>query len=298
MKIMKKKTLLSAARSAVLAGLAGSLLSGQKIETVSPDANRIVHLVTALHHLTVIEVGEPVAMAAAGSNAFKIERKDDKVFVQPQEENASTNLFIWTASHRRYTYELETSPTVAQAQFALDYVPPEPVSQPPVAAAQPQPVSLDDLLLKGTPVRFTGVQKSQPFPGRVEVRIHDLYKDKEKGELLIRYSIRNRSKAAYQPGTPAIAWLQPPTLPYSLWNCRDSQIDGKLVRAFPPKENGTHLTATDVRSPEPTVDPGQTSFGVLKVAFPELANNDPTPRVVRFLFPSDDDGQVMAMLVL
>ena len=64
------KKIVSAARSAVLAGLAGSLLSGQKIETAAPDANRIVHLVTALHHLTVIEVGEPVAMAAAGSNAF------------------------------------------------------------------------------------------------------------------------------------------------------------------------------------------------------------------------------------
>src|ERR1035441_518529 len=45
----------------------------QKIETETSDRTRIVHLKTALNHLTVIEVGEPVVQVAAGSPAFKVE---------------------------------------------------------------------------------------------------------------------------------------------------------------------------------------------------------------------------------
>jgi Conjugal transfer protein len=146
--------------------ITSSLLFGQRIETLSPDSTRIVHIETALNHLTVIEVGEPVVMAAAGSKAFTVERKDDKVFVQPQEENATTNLFIWTASHRRYTYELETSPIVGQAEFALDYARPVSPNKPVVVTTQPRSTLIEELLLKGTPVRFIGLKKPQLLSGR------------------------------------------------------------------------------------------------------------------------------------
>ena len=69
----------------------------QKIETETSDRTRIVHLKTALNHLTVIEVGEPVVQVAAGSPSFKVEWRENKVFVQPTEADAATNLFIWTA---------------------------------------------------------------------------------------------------------------------------------------------------------------------------------------------------------
>jgi len=57
----------------------------QKIETESSDRTRIVHLKTALNHLTVIEVAEPVVEVAAGSPTFKVEWRENKVFVQPTE---------------------------------------------------------------------------------------------------------------------------------------------------------------------------------------------------------------------
>ena len=78
----------------------------QKIGTENSDRTRIVHLKTALNHLTVIEVGDPVIEVAAGSPSFKVEWRENKVFVQPTEADAATNLFIWTASER-LNYELE-----------------------------------------------------------------------------------------------------------------------------------------------------------------------------------------------
>ena len=39
----------------------------QKVETTQPVRGRIIRVETALNHLTVIEVGEPVTMVAEGS---------------------------------------------------------------------------------------------------------------------------------------------------------------------------------------------------------------------------------------
>ena len=91
----------------------------QKIGTETSDRTRIVHLKTALNHLTVIEVGEPVLEVAAGSPSFKVEWRENKVFVQPMEADTATNLFIWTAS-QRLNYELEPAGAVASMDFAVD----------------------------------------------------------------------------------------------------------------------------------------------------------------------------------
>src|SRR5215472_12046379 len=105
-------------------------LAGQKIERESSDRSQIIHLKTALNHLTVIELGEPVTQVATGSQSFKVEWRENKVFVQPTED-ASTNLFIWTASGR-LNYELEPAGDVAGMDFAVDQIP----------LAQPKPVSV------------------------------------------------------------------------------------------------------------------------------------------------------------
>src|SRR5580698_2099165 len=97
-------------------------LAGQKIERESSDRSEVIHLKTALNHLTVIELREPVTQVATGSQSFKVEWRENKVFVQPMEADASTNLFIWTASER-LNYELEPAGAVASMDFAVDQIP-------------------------------------------------------------------------------------------------------------------------------------------------------------------------------
>src|SRR5262245_9934915 len=101
----------------------------QRIETESPDRARVTRVETAMNHLTVIELAEPVTLAAAGSPLFKIERRENKVFIQPLEEGASTNLFVWTGSSR-WSYELVPAASLATMHFAIDQkVAPSPQSQ-------------------------------------------------------------------------------------------------------------------------------------------------------------------------
>src|SRR5437867_7995254 len=110
----------------------------QRIETQYPDRAKVTRVETAMNHLTVIELAEPVTLAAAGSPSFKIERRDNKVFIQPLEEGVSTNLFIWTGS-ARWNYELVPAASVETMHFAVDQQTasssqthePEPVASPP-----------------------------------------------------------------------------------------------------------------------------------------------------------------------
>jgi hypothetical protein len=173
----------------------------QRIQTDTSDRSRIVHLKTALNHLTVIEVTEPVVQVAAGSPSFKIEWRDNKVFVQPTEADATTNLFIWTAN-QRLNYELEPAGTVTDMDFAVDQTPfhPEPVK--PAHAKVPAPFSTPPLLLAGKPVR---VLASKPRGKPVEVWISDVYE--RDGRLLVRYAVRNHSSDAYVVNRPAVYQL-------------------------------------------------------------------------------------------
>src|SRR5579862_6942013 len=95
----------------------------------TPSPNAVVHVATALNHLTVLEFHEPVTMAAAGSSDFQIEREANKVFVKPIKSGAATDLFVWTAS-RRFAYELEITQEVKDMNFAID-------SAQPVLPAKP-----------------------------------------------------------------------------------------------------------------------------------------------------------------
>ncbi|HKS72291.1 MAG TPA: hypothetical protein VJQ82_03785, partial [Terriglobales bacterium] len=112
-------------RVALILVLLASVLSpalAQRIETETSGRNRIVHLKTALNHLTVIEVAEPVVQVAAGSASFRVEWRENKVFVQPTDPDAATNLFIWTAN-QRLNYELEPANSVREMDFAVDETP-------------------------------------------------------------------------------------------------------------------------------------------------------------------------------
>src|ERR1700727_1275707 len=119
-----------------------------------PNPNAVVHVATALNHLTVLEFHEPVTMAAAGSSDFQIEREANKVFVKPIKSGAATDLFVWTAS-RRFAYELEITQEVRDMNFAIDsaqpVLPAKPIAE--IDADSVADVVLTRALLGAEPIR-------------------------------------------------------------------------------------------------------------------------------------------------
>ena len=177
-------------------------LPAQKIDTETASRERVVRVQTAMNHLTVIEVAEPVATVAVGSpQAFKVERRENKVFIQPLQENVATNLFIWTAS-TRLNYELVPAVSDAgQMDFAIDYRQPQPQAQ--VALPKPAPVAVvstvpTEMLLNSTPVRLVG--GAAAAKADLGVVIRDIYRRQD--EVFVRFSIENRSSQTLRAGPP------------------------------------------------------------------------------------------------
>jgi hypothetical protein len=258
-------------------------LVGQKIERETSDRSQIVHLKTALNHLTVIELQEPVVQVATGSQSFKVEWRENKVFAQPTEPDASTNLFIWTAS-KRLNYELEPAGSVAQMDFAVDQV--LPVQPKPTSVAPPQPSSTE-ILLAGAPVRL---QSAKPSRKPVEVLIRDLYE--RDGRLLVRYAVRNHGAHPYDVTTPQVYELPGVRYPQSLYSLVDSQLGDQEAARLDIKEQSP-IPVLEGRMQSSHLEPGQQCLGFVALSMPRAKE----PMVLRFQFANDDRQQVAAFLV-
>ena len=273
--------------------------TAQKIGTEASDRTRIVHLKTALNHLTVIEVGEPVVEVAAGSPSFKVEWRENKVFVQPTEADAATNLFIWTAT-QRLNYELEPAGPVTAMDFAVDQAAahnPEP-AKPANTSSQMVSPSVTDLLLAEKPVRIMPSKKNASKA--VEVWISDLYE--KDGRLLIRYAVCNHGAQPYNIDTPQVYQLDGVRSPQSLYAFVNSQLGDEQVSKLKVKQE-TPVKVLDGHMQSEQIAPGEQVVGV--VALQMAASQSPTVLRLDFLSlnPSGDDphegrqAQVAAFLV-
>jgi len=263
----------------------------QRIETSQPERGKITRIVTALNHLTVIEVAEPVTMVAAGSPSFKIERRDNKVFIQPLEEGQSTNLFIWTPT-TRYAYELEPAGAISSMHFAVDHslATAEPLANPPdTAAASDATSAITRALVASLPVKH---ETSPAIKDRVTVIVKDILKLDDR--LLIRYSVRNQGTEAYELVTPQVTLMADARSRRSLIPLSLTQLDQREAdRIQSASETPVPVVHSDVQSN--SLKPGEEAVGVIGIT-PPPEKDDPT--VLRLRFPPDPKGKVTAILVL
>lgn len=274
-------------------------LPAQKIDTETPARDRVLRVQTALNHLTVIEVAEPVTTVAVGSpEAFKVERRENKVFIQPLQEGAATNLFIWTAT-TRFNYELVPAITDAgQMDFAIDYPPPKreaDLRSAPAPKPAPQSIVPEDMLLHSAPVKLMGFPRSkQP---QVDITIRDVYRTENR--VFIRYAIENRSKTPYQPSTPFVVSLKSPRCDRSLVSLANSQLGDEFLTHL--RSDGTVGTPVlHAETPSQAILPGANGIGVIAIQLPPASDSksNSTPTVLRMVFPGDGPRQVTATLVL
>ncbi|MBV9483578.1 MAG: hypothetical protein JO249_22925 [Acidobacteria bacterium] len=251
-----------------------SVALGQKIETKKTDRKQIIRLKTALGHLTVIELGEPVLEVASGSPSYRVQWRENKVFIQPTETEARTNLFIWTPNER-LNYELEPASSVGDMDFAIDQnlVDPDPVVS---SGTQPKaaPPSISDVLLEVRPVRMQSPHGALP----VEVRISDVYE--KDGQLLVRYTVFNGSTDPYSLRSPQVFHLDRVRASQSLYSLTNSQLSEELASKL-KVEHRTPVRVLYQQLPLLTVLPGASATGIIALA---LASSS-QPTVLSFQFP-------------
>ncbi len=277
----------------LLVSLAAALAAyGQKIEIQKLDRTRITRVETAMNHLTVIEVGEPVEQVAAGSASYKVEWRGNKVFVQPLEPDAQTNLFIWTRSGARLNYELAPAGAVERMHFAIDQEPVVPAAAAPLRPDPPAAVEKSaipgEMLYKSVPVQFAGAPSSKP---RVAIEVRDFYE--KDGKVYLRYAIRNNSQSAYEPGDPTVYRLQAARAPVSLVALRRTQLGDKFASNVAAKSK-QELKVVHSEIEAEVVKPGGETVGFLAFERPQSAG----VTVLRLMFAPGGNQEVTAVLVL
>jgi len=231
-------------------------------QTGTPSPNAVVHVATALNHLTVLEFHEPVTMAAAGSSDFQIEREANKVFVKPIKSGAATDLFVWTAS-RRFAYELEITQEVKDMNFAIDTAQPAPAPAPkPVVETdtdQFADVVLTRALMGAEEIKQTSARKAK---GQVSVRVEQVFRTRS--TVYIHYTIENNSGLFYRVNPPEAYQLKADDPPISLTSLTHTQLD----RATLEELGDTHALALPVAHAEAEAEdlhPGETTQGVVPI---------------------------------
>lgn len=272
--------------------------SPQRVQTEHPDRSKVIRVETALNHLTVIELADTVTLAAAGSPLFKIERRENKVFIQPLEEGVTTNLFVWTASGR-WNYELVPAASVETMHFAID----QDVAPPPGQSSNTVTPPINDspdfgiyqsvaqeMLLLSKPIRSVGVKFGRP--NAVKAFVTDVYRKKD--QLFIRYVIDNRSDRSYGNGQPEVFALESPRSQTSLYAIRYSQVGSDIERTI-RSEHQTRMATLDCDVPSGAIPPGEAATGILSV---QMASSSPEPTVLRLRFPSNGNMPIWLTLVL
>src|SRR5258708_7352213 len=242
----------------------------------SPSPNVVVHVATALNHLTVLEFHEPVTMAAAGSSDFQIERESNKVFVKPIKSGAATDLFVWTAS-RRFAYELEITQEVKNMNFAIESAQPAPAPAPK-HVGDTETDQLADVVLTRALVGAEEIKHTRARAARkqVSVRVEQVFRTRS--TVYIHYTIENNSNRFYRVNTPGAYQLQTDDSPTSLAGLVHTQLD----RAMLERLGGTQKLALPVAHAEAEADdlhPGESTQGVVSIR-----QDLKSPAVVQLVF--------------
>jgi Conjugal transfer protein len=251
----------------------------------TPSPNAVVHVATALNHLTVLEFHEPVTMAAAGSSDFQIEREANKVFIKPVKSGAATDLFVWTAS-RRFAYELEITQEVKDMNFAIDSAQPAPPPPKPVVdndADQFADLVLTRALLGAEEIKQRNPRKAK---GRVSVRVEQVFRTRS--TVYVHYTIENNSGLFYRMSAPQAYELKIDDSPISLASIAHTQLDRTMLEEF----GDTHAMALPVANAKVEAEglhPAETTQGVVSIR-----HDLKSPAIVQLVF---SDG-VKATFVL
>jgi len=138
----------------------------------------VIRVETAPGHLSIIELAEPVIEVAQEARRTRSNGAAIRYYVQPLDPEATTNLFIWTASGR-LSYELVPAPSVQEMHFAIDQnpaplssvaIPEKPAEDP--RAAQEAKLRLGDAVRQHTGASGRGTKNH----ARVEVILKDIYR--------------------------------------------------------------------------------------------------------------------------
>jgi hypothetical protein len=274
----------------LLAAIAAAALSADAQTT---NFSQVQHIQTALNHLTVIDVGEPVVdLAVADPDAFEIERHDDKVFLKPLRVGVATNLFIWTTD-RQLSYEIDPAGELAKMNVVVRDVP-QPIAHG--AAAEPSDQEIKKIATLVLTQALMGTEEIS-LEGKslqtnsIHVELTQVFRSKS--ELYIRYTIVNQTKEPFRITTPDVFQPAPTQTPISMLSLRNHQLSAQTFASFKAKQ-GSAVPVIGSEARDKDLAPGERTTGVISI---HGSQTDP-PQIYQLRFGSTTAGAITAAAVI
>lgn len=288
---MKKTTQL-----AILALGTASVVHAQTIVHQTLNPNTVTHIQTALNHISLIELPEPVLRVASGSDDFKIEFHGNTVALRPAKQGEATNLFVWT-EHTKSSYELLPPGEVKNAAFIIDQTT---GALPGVKSGEVEKkitkaeiehasdVMVAATMLETLPINSSGVKDAHD---RINVRITEVVHEHD--GLYVRYTVSNESKHPYRVDTPVVSRFTPTVeAGAALTSLQRTQLAPAKVATL----GGGNTDTQPVRDSEIVnrdLTPGQSVSGVVCIG-----QTDGATHLYRLIFGNDETRPVDAAVVL
>lgn len=248
-----------------------------------------VHLATAMDHITVLEFGEQVIQAAVGSSSFNVEWRANKVLIKPMKQDASTDLFVWTAS-RRFAYELDPPGEARNMNYAVDNL--TPVNKAvATTSTDAQMAEIADMVLMRTLLGAERIDSStiKDHRGSVIVRVENVFQSAN--GLYVRYSITNMTAQPYHVQKPGVTQLTAVRSGVSLLGLEKTQLDADMLHSI-HSANRNSLTVTSSQMTKDELGPGETTRGVIV-----LRQQFTPPTVLELAFTDAGDRHVAATFI-
>ena len=153
------RILLSAAMFLMSIGVSvGDTNIATHIATEVIQPGKVTRVATALNHITIIELPEPVVSYSIGSDSIRVEYHDNRVLIKPTKPNVSTNLFVWTATSHS-VYEILPAGDPTAMSYVLDRV--FPVQPPPPEPSREEVEKQTDIMYSSALANFRPIRSGK-----------------------------------------------------------------------------------------------------------------------------------------
>lgn len=273
-----------------LASIALFALTAKAQNITFADVN---HIHTALNHLTVVDLGEPIQfIAVADPDSFQIERAGDKVLLLPVKDGASTNLVLWTAS-RQLSYELDAPGDVAKMNVLVRNLP----ASVRAASEAPSEKERQQIATLATAQAVLGVQDivaDQPSKSPSNSVTVSVIRVLHTGDgTYLQFQVVNHSATPFRITGPAVTQLTPTQTPISLLALRNHQLTSHMVSSFKTTVAAEPVrVSSDIQQSD--VQPGASTIGYVLIR----TSNVSGPEIYQLDFGSTSAGALVDSVVI
>ena len=288
--------------AAMLLMLIGASAADTHITTDVIQPGKVTRVATALNHVTIIELPEPVVSYSIGSDAVRVEYHDNRILIKPTKPNVSTNLFVWTATSHT-VYEILPAGDPAAMSYVLDQVLPAP---PPVPEPSREEVERQTDTMYASALANQRLIRSGKLPhglrfwyrhsgedhcdACVELRVTRITEDAS--SYYVRVVAENKATHPYRLQEPAVTALRPTFSENIADHYMNRQISVDALREmgrFAPEPLRTH--GSTLNAPR-DLKAGESAEWIVGFAKPGR-----TPAIYQFSLPDDEKHPVTATVV-